>query len=96
VEAGEAVFGIEGGELVQKLGRFGAGAGEDGVDKTESGRKSVSLMQLEEPAAGFSADGADRQSMEEVLVLLSRSIDGEQAFQDGGIEVLVLHAFPSF
>jgi len=30
---------------------------------------------------------------EELLVLLDRAVDGEQAVQSGGIEVLVLHAF---
>lgn len=96
VEAGEAVLGIESGELAQELGRFGAGAGEDGVDEAEDGREGVSLVQLEEPAAGLPADGTHCHEIEELLVLLNRAIDGEQALQGGGIEMLVLHAFLSF
>jgi len=34
--------------------------------------------------------------VKEVLVLLGGAVDGEQAFQGGGIEMLVLHAFLSF
>jgi hypothetical protein len=95
-ETGEAAPGNGSDERLQEQGRFGAGTGEDGVDKPEDRREGVGLAQLEEPAAGLAADGAGRQRMEEVLVLLGRAVDGEQTFQGGGIEVLVLHAFLSF
>jgi hypothetical protein len=96
VEMGDAALGNGGEERLQELRRLGAGTGEDGVDEAEDRRESVGLAQLEEPAAGHPANGASLQGMEEVLVLLDGAVDGEQAFEGGGIEMLVLHAFFSF
>lgn len=49
-------------------------------------------MQLKQPAARLSANGAHGQQREELLILLRRAIDGEQALQSGSAEMLVLHA----
>jgi hypothetical protein len=96
VEGGEASLRNEGDELSQELGRLGAGSGENGVDESEDRREGMGLVQLEEPAAGLTTDRTGRQGMKEMLVLLDGAVDGEQTFQGGGIEMLVLHAFLSF
>jgi hypothetical protein len=77
MKAGQAFLRIEGEEFLQQLGRFGAGPGEGGVDRTEDRRQGFGLVQLEQPAADVSAAVADGEQMEELLVLLHRSICGE-------------------
>jgi hypothetical protein len=57
-EAGEALRGIEGGELFQEWGRFRAGPGEDSIDQAEDRWKCLSSVQLEKPTSHFSANGA--------------------------------------
>jgi hypothetical protein len=76
--SGKRVLG-QSRELFQKPRRFGAGAGQGGVDGTKEGRKGFGLVKLEQPAAHLSASGAHGQQMEELLVLLDRPIRGKQA-----------------
>ncbi len=83
LEVGKAGLWIESGELFQKPGSLSAGPGEGGVDQAEHGREGLGLMQLEQPAARLSTNGARSQQIEELLILLGRPIDGEQALQSG-------------
>jgi hypothetical protein len=92
MEASEAFLRIEGKELFEEPGRFGAGPGESGVDRTEDRGKGVGLVKLEQPPADFTTTGADGEQVEELCVLFRRPVHGEQALQGGGIEVIVLHA----
>jgi hypothetical protein len=93
VEQGEAVRRIEVLDLVEKAGSLRAGAGQGSVDRTEDRREGLGAVEVEEPASHLSARRADGQQVEELLVLLGGAVCGEQIFQRGGIEVLVLHAF---
>ena len=94
-EVGKAGLWTKKDELFQKPGSLSAGPGEGGVDQAEHGREGLGLMQLEQPAACLSANRAGSQQVEELLILLRRSVDGEQALQSGSIEMLVIHAFLS-
>jgi hypothetical protein len=92
VESIEALVRIEGEQLIQESGGFGAGPGQDGVEEPEDRREGVGLMQLEEPAAHLAAAGADGEQVEKLLILLRGSVRGQQVLQGGGVEVPVLHS----
>lgn len=92
MESGEAFLRSEREKLLQQRGCLGAGAGERGVDESEDRREGVGFVKLEQPASHLPAARADREQMEELLVLCRRPVCGEQVFQGGGIEMSVLHA----
>lgn len=84
VKACEAFLRVEGKDFFQEPGRLGAGAGEGGVDRAKNRREGVGLVKL---TADLPAPRADGEQMDELLVLLRRSVHGEQVLQGGGIEV---------
>jgi hypothetical protein len=92
MEAGEALPRIEGKELLQESGRLGTRPGEGGVDRAKDRWEGIGLMKLEQPAPDLSATSADSEQVKEMLVLLRRTIHGEQVLQSGSIEMVVLHA----
>jgi hypothetical protein len=53
-------------------------------------------MEVEEPAAGLAAPGADGDEVEELAVFVLRAVDGQQALQGLPVQMVVLHAWVSF
>jgi hypothetical protein len=92
MKVGEAFLRSEGEKLLQERGRLDTRPSEGGVEGAEDSREGLGLVKLEQPTADLSTAGADSEQVEEMFVLLRRSIHGEQALQGSGIEMLVLHA----
>jgi hypothetical protein len=91
MESDEAFLRSEREKLRQQRGCLGTEAGERGVDESEDRREGVGSMKLEQPTSHLSAARANREQVEELLVLCRRPIRGQQVLQGGGNEMSVLH-----
>jgi hypothetical protein len=92
VKASETFLRSQEEKLFQEPRSLGARPGEGGIDEPEDRRECVGLVKLEQPASHLPAARADGEQVKELLVLLRRSVCGEQVLQGGGIEMFVLHA----
>lgn len=88
-DGGEAVLRSEGGEDLPKAGGLGSGARQGEVNGAEAEGEEAGLVEIEEPAAHGAARGADGDLVEKAAVLVLGPVQGEDAVQGRGVEVLV-------